>query len=81
MHELASRSGHTGYVGYAILHKAWINQLWNRWDEVERWCLLYDSMENRYGLVHPRRRWIVAWHAMAAAIRGDLDEARRRSVN
>src|SRR3989304_7819716 len=77
IHELATLSGHSSYVVAAMHRLTWINARWNRWDEVEHWGRLHDSTENRFGIRSPGKRGILANRAMAAAIRGDLEEARR----
>jgi len=77
MHELASRAGRPSYVTEAMSRKAEINARWNRWDEVQRWGRLYDATENRFGIRRRGRVFVLALRAMAAGVRGDLEEARK----
>jgi tetratricopeptide (TPR) repeat protein len=50
---------------------------WDRWSEAERWCRLYDKTAGRTASPSPHVQWVIASRAQIAAIRGDLDAARR----
>jgi len=78
-HELALRTRRM----HGLLHRAEslvsINMLWDRWNEAERWCRHYDEIENQVGTrTTAQRRSVIASRAIAAALRGDLEEARRQ---
>ncbi len=77
MYELASQAGIIGFMGHATGLLSRIYTFWDRWDDAERWCRLYDETANRVGTLSPYRRFVIGSRALAAAIRGDLDDARR----
>ncbi len=78
LYGLASQSGRNSYLFISTSSASRIYTLLDRWDDAERWCRLYDETENRVGSRSPQRRIVSASRALAAAIRGDLEEARRQ---
>ncbi len=77
MYELSSQAGRINELLQASGVLSRIYTLWDRWDDAERWCHLYDETANRVGTLFPQSRFVIASRALAAAIRGDLDDARR----
>ncbi len=78
VHELASQSGRISYLFTSAVQVIRLYILWDRWDDAEQWCRLNDETENRLGIRAYRRPAIAACRALAAAVRGDLAEARRQ---
>ena len=72
-------ASHSGQIGYAVMiaDAARTYTKWDRWDAAVHWCRLYDESAGRRVLV--QQHWTIACRAVAAAIQGDLEEARRQA--
>ena len=72
-------ASHSGQIGYAVMiaDAARTYTKWDRWDDAVHWCRLYDESAGRRVLV--QQHWTIACRAVAAAIQGDLEEARRQA--
>ncbi len=79
-YELTSRAGRPWGRLQSCQDAIRICTAWNRWHEGERWCRLYDEAEGRLGRPYAHRRFSIACRAQAAAIRGDIDAARRHEA-
>jgi tetratricopeptide (TPR) repeat protein len=77
-YQLASRSGLI--IGYSVMiaDAARTYMKWDRWEAAVHWSRLYDETASRRGVL-PQQHWTIACRAVAAANRGDLEEARRQA--
>jgi len=68
---------HAGHQVIALGDVARLQARMGRIDDVEMWNRRFLEAESRTGVKHPVRRWLLGYRGWAAAIRGDVDLARR----
>ncbi len=78
-YEAAMKSRNIHYLMHSADDMIILHMLWNKWDDAEAWCRRYEEAEAQAGRPDVLRRSVVATRAIAAAVRGDLGEARRRA--
>jgi len=66
------------YLLHTTEDLVFLHMLWNRWDDAEVWCRRYEEVEAQAGSPYALRSSVVATRAIAAAVRGDVGEARRQ---
>jgi len=72
-YDVATRTGRISSLFHVLADMAWAYLDWDRWNEAERWCALYDETEQRVGVFHPAKRRVVGIRAFLAAARGDRE--------